>query len=65
MIDIKHKDIKESNVIEIDGIEFVKVVRCKECIWSEHMSGFLLCGAWEARAVDDNDFCSYGERLEK
>ena len=54
--------------IEIDaedlqlGDDFVEVVRCKDCKWSERTDLFLLCGAWDARAVDDNDFCSSGER---
>ena len=40
----------------------ISVVRCKDCKWSERTDLFLLCGAWDARAVDDNDFCSSGER---
>ena len=43
-------------------VDAVSVVRCKDCKWSERTDLFLLCGAWDARAVDDNDFCSSGER---
>lgn len=47
---------------DVEYSDFVKVIRCKDCKWSERTDLFLLCGAWDARAVDDNDFCSSGER---
>lgn len=68
MTDGKHNAEYEVINKVIDGIEkeptvdAVPVVRCKNCKWSERTDLFLLCGAWDARAVDDNDFCSYGER---
>ena len=39
-----------------------EIIRCKDCEWSEPVSGYLLCGAWEAKAVDKDDFCSDAER---
>lgn len=49
------------NVVEqIDGADVVEVVRCKDCIYND--SGW--CGSQEygTRHVEDNDYCSYGER---
>lgn len=39
-----------------------EIIRCKDCKWSEPVSGYLLCGAWEAKAVDKDGFCSDAER---
>lgn len=71
MIDINHKDIEESNAIEIDGIEFVKVVRCKDCgafrkfatkKYEWETDGFCNQTNWCMR---DDDYCSDGERKEE
>ena len=67
MIDITHKELEESNAIEISGIEFVKVVRCKDCTyWDEakvNSKGFLICPA-SGMEIFEIDYCSYGERRE-
>ena len=67
MIDITHKDIKESNEIEIDGIEFVKVVRCKDCkhnqvwTWNHGIRDNPRCNF--TNYVRSNEFfCGFGER---
>ena len=66
MIDITHKDIEESNAIEIDGIEFVKVVRCADCKYMDdsfHVGGFDgMCKYWKCHSTDYSWFCSNGER---
>lgn len=74
MIDITKKDIEESNEIEIDGIEFVKVVRCKDCAHFdldhfENFRGFPLivaheiCNRWGSGCkTDSHGFCFLGDR---
>ena len=63
--------LKPSDVVSREAYEKVKlksaqpeIIRCKDCKWSEPVSGYLLCGAWEAKAVDKDDFCSDAERRE-
>ena len=61
MIDMTHKDVMESNAICIDGIEFVKVVRCKECKhWVSNWEGCRRNPSVEHWR--EEDFCNYGER---
>ena len=50
------------DLADLPSADAVEVVRCKDCKWSERTDLFLLCGAWDARVVDNNDFCSSGER---
>lgn len=42
------------------------VVYCRECIgkahWYENDYGFSICGLSGLYVVEDNDFCSYGEK---
>ena len=42
-----------------------ELVRCKDCKWSilDKVNGALSC--WTGRGVDDNDYCSRGERGER
>lgn len=39
-----------------------EIIRCKECKWSEPVNNRLVCGAWDAKAVDGDDYCSDAER---
>jgi len=44
--------------------EWAQVVRCKDCKWfGENDFPYTLCHRI-VEAVEDNDFCSYGERRE-
>lgn len=49
---------------DIPAADVVPVVRCKDCHWREECAMFFRreCGqhTWEM----DNDFCSYGERID-
>ena len=64
----------EERCVEFHGIsklptvDAVKVVRCKECLFSRYFeeSGTRKCRTMQGlyRTVDDDDFCSYGERRE-
>lgn len=41
----------------------VNIVRCCDCIHSERCEGNpRMCSLWWFRPVEDNDFCSKGER---
>ena len=49
--------------------EAVQVVRCKDCRYYDKYPTWSACTYWsgdpyEQATVDDNDFCSYGERRE-
>lgn len=50
------------NEVDIEAAGYVKVVRCKDCIyWSpatEDSAGY--CG--DLMTADENGFCSWGER---
>lgn len=37
-------------------------VRCKDCKHREKMWGEWCCGVYDDCTVDDNSFCSYGEK---
>lgn len=52
----------EMLIREVPDADVVEVVRCKDCKYSELVNGGLLCGAWDAKAVDPEDYCSDGER---
>ena len=45
-----------------------ELVRCKDCIgkshWYKNNYGCTICGVSGLFVVEDNDFCSYGERRE-
>lgn len=43
----------------------VEVVRCKNCIHYESDGGALMVCSDTGVVVDDDDFCSYGERREQ
>lgn len=49
-------DVENSPKVEIRGVEFVKVVRCKDCIYwnKDHCEDF--------QTTDQNGYCSWGER---
>lgn len=51
------------------AVDFVEVVRCKECVFYKANSCFNRQWDFESSVeiplVRDNDFCSYGERREK
>lgn len=46
------------------GKVYVEVVRCKDCIHYESDGGALMVCSDTGVVVDDDDFCSYGERRE-
>ena len=56
-------------VQEIDSAPSIDIVRCGECKYAE-VSVSPITGLWCTRfgindmAMEDNDFCSYGERKE-
>lgn len=53
----------------IPTVDAVEVVRCKDCIakstwYTDKAFGVEVCGLSGFIVVEDNDFCSYGERRE-
>lgn len=58
-------------LIEIDEApvaDVAEVVRCKDCVWRgrEECAMFYRCDCGEQHTWEtDNDFCSYGARMEK
>lgn len=51
----------------IPAADVVPVVRCKDCHWrgSEECAMFYRCECGEQHTWEmDNDFCSYGERID-
>ena len=53
----------------LDQCNAIDIVRCKECKYYEKYPTWATCTYWsgdpyEQAAVNDNDFCSYGERKE-
>ena len=53
---------------EVRPVEFVKVVRCKDCKWFAKRNGEHLCGAWEEifyNPIDENGYCYKGERKDE
>lgn len=47
---------------EAPSADVVEVVRCKDCKYYEDVTPYGCCGAWDAKAVDPDDFCSDAER---
>ena len=52
--------------------DLVEVVRCKDCKFNygnEHNCEYnhhdLVCTYWESDGLDDDDFCSQGERMDE
>lgn len=44
-------------------IDAVEVVRCKDCLWRVEMPHRApLCARLVARHIEEDDFCSWGER---
>lgn len=64
-------DAWEEIIDEIENMEaadVVEVVRCKDCVWRgrEECAMFYCCDCGEQHTWEtDNDFCSYGARMEK
>ncbi len=59
MIDITHKDVMESNSIEIDGIEFVKVVHGEWIPMPTHYGGnyyYMGCSVCSCPMPTDSKF---------
>lgn len=77
MIDLTFEELAKSDFIGIDGIEFVKVVKCKDCVhWEEqrrrkyngNQYDESVCdnlsdpfGTWDVFTAEDF-FCKGGER---
>ena len=65
--EIQHKALKEA-IERVPTVDAVEVVRCKDCKWCEERQGrtgnvYNLCvylNTW----VDEDHFCSCGERRE-
>ena len=56
---------KEMKTTEIEDV--VKVVRCKDCIYSDHWYGdHQLCTLWSEGGIGvfDDGFCNYGKESE-
>lgn len=51
----------------MDKSRFSEIVRCKDCAHrikcKVNKKGFLICSA-SGMEITENDFCSYGERME-
>ena len=58
----------EKLIDEAPTVDAVEVVRCKDCLFSRYFeeSGTRKCRTMQGlyRTVEDDDFCSYGERKE-
>ena len=50
-------------IIEAPTIDAVEVVRCKDCIHYESDGGALMVCRIDDMVVDDDDYCSYGEKV--
>lgn len=68
---VKHawaKGLEPTQYIEqIPAADVAPVVRCKDCHWrgSEECAMFYRCECGEQHTWEtDNDFCSYGERID-
>ena len=63
----------ECPLIELpDNGDLVDVVRCKDCkhnyskkINKHYNHEWIVCDYWETDGLNDNDFCSHGERSEE
>lgn len=59
--------ISPTAVETIPAADVVPVVRCKDCEYSANAwvneNGFLICPA-SGMEITDNDFCSYGARMD-
>ena len=58
--------IQSMSLADIPTVDAVEVVRCKDCLFSRYFeeSGTRKCRTMQGlyRTVEDDDFCSYGER---
>ena len=52
-------------VKEAPAVDAVEVVRCKDCQNRTQSGGMVLHCSLNGIEVDDDDFCSYGERVKK
>lgn len=52
-------------VKRIPAVDAVEVVRCKDCNSRIQPCGMVLHCSLNGIEVDDDDFCSYGERVKK
>ena len=55
------------DVLDAPNIDAVEVVRCKDCIYCERKGYWKGCGQcqWSFAVVEDDDYCSKGERREQ
>ena len=64
--EIQHDALKEA-IERVPTVDAVEIVRCKDCKWYERKypwnGNSYECSYLEA-PMDDNDFCSWGERKE-
>ena len=59
-------------ITDLPTVDAVPVVRCKECKhnWGKEHSKFynpedIVCDYWATDGLNDDDFCSYGERSDE
>lgn len=64
--EIQHDALKEA-IERVPTVDAVEIVRCKDCKWYERKypwnGNIYECSYLEA-PMDDNDYCSWGERRE-
>lgn len=54
------------DLIKFPAADVMPMVRCKDCRWrgSEECAMFFRCECGQHTWETDNDFCSYGERID-
>lgn len=60
-IEALQKDIERHERVIRASERHLGIVRCKDCRWYKYDS---YCSKTEAREIDADNFCSYGERRE-
>ena len=61
-VDFEHTDRIWFHTKHDKDVEFVKVLRCKDCIWlNKHTNGIGFCAAWGGTTYEDY-YCSKAER---
>ena len=57
-ITFDEEDLREIVHKTLENNDFVQVVRCKDCKWWDGIE----CQTRDIDVVDDEEYCSYGER---
>ena len=56
--------IGEVELEDASDVDVVEVVRCKDCKWYKRKNGNIYECSYLEAPMDDDDFCSWGERRE-